>query len=104
MRFLLHQKVPPFGVVHRARCPFSYCHRDSRCRASSLAESSAPCPLGWLVDPAYSAVIGPAALAVRHCRLAIVLALDCLCCCLGLAAGTASLGVRLGPVNGPAAS
>src|SRR3954453_21451373 len=74
MRFLLHQKVPPFGVVRRVRCPFSYGHRDSCRRASSLAKTSAPRSLGRLVDPAHSPVTGPAALADGDCRLAVVLA------------------------------
>src|SRR4051794_30522685 len=101
MRFLLHQKVPPFGVVRRVRCPFSYGHRDSCRRASSLAKTSAPRSLGRLVDPAHSPVTGPAALADGDCRLAVVLALDRLRGGLGLAARTPSLGSCLWRVCGP---
>src|SRR3954452_2959366 len=95
MRFLLHQKVPPFGVVGRVRCTLSSGHQDFCHRASSLAESPAPCPLGRLADPTYSAVTGPAALAVCDGRLAVLLAFDGLRGGLGLAARTPSLGRSL---------
>src|SRR3954452_16409187 len=100
MRFCYIRKYH-LSEERRARCTLPYCHRDSRCGASSLAESSAPGPLGRLAEPAYSAVTSPAALAVCDCRLAVVLAFDGLRCCLGLAARAPSLGSSLWFTCGP---
>src|SRR5438270_8881616 len=82
--------------LHRARCTLPYCHRDSCCRASPLAETPTPRPLGRLVSPAHSLAAGSTPLADGHCRLVVVLPLDRVCHRLGLAARTAPLGNGLG--------
>jgi hypothetical protein len=55
---------------------------------------------GWLTLPILL-LWGPAALADGDCRSAVLLAFDRLRGGLGLAAGTPSLGARLGPVYCP---